>query len=390
VAPAHERFRPLTSSESRALIGNVASGLTVVTAADGPARRATTATAVAALAFEPPTLVVCLNEESATGRAISRARWFAVNVLAEHQEDLAVAFAGHVDDELERFSSQAGPHGEPLLDDALAVLLCEVADAVVGAAHTVFVARVHSAVADERVLVDRFAGAFHRLRLDAAVVARREIRRLIAHHELPAGDTVSIDRLASELELPRPAVSLALGDLERENLVLRDGAGRFIVAPLELDDLLDAVSALFVIWNGLVESTIGRVSRPVVDELRRRTEALRPREDGEAWSVQEWMLRSDAFFEGFLAVAPSAAVRDAWHGAGVRALHTRGWSGPGALTREDQIVLHASFAQIVESYAEHDIDATRPALHSLQDRIVAMFAAAYERHRAASVDAARL
>ena len=44
-------------------------------------------------ALDPPMLLVCLNQRLPTRDAVVEARHFAVNVLAEHQAELALQFA---------------------------------------------------------------------------------------------------------------------------------------------------------------------------------------------------------------------------------------------------------------------------------------------------------
>src|SRR6185436_18228365 len=85
--------RSLSAGEFRAVIGHFASGVTVITTVDEGVPFGTTASAVSSLSLEPPMLLICMNRSSTTGQAIHRSRSFAVNILGEHQAELAGHFA---------------------------------------------------------------------------------------------------------------------------------------------------------------------------------------------------------------------------------------------------------------------------------------------------------
>lgn len=106
-------------------MSRVAATVHVVTT-DGPAgRHGATATSVASLTDEPPTLIVCLNIASRAHRLASQNGVLAVNTLAGRHEALARAFASPshgVDDG--RFGQGAWEFlatGAPVLEDAIAV-----------------------------------------------------------------------------------------------------------------------------------------------------------------------------------------------------------------------------------------------------------------------------
>src|SRR5919206_600656 len=62
--------RSLTSDEFRDVISHFASGVTVITALHDGRAYGTTASAVTSLSLEPPMLLVCMNKQSETGRAV--------------------------------------------------------------------------------------------------------------------------------------------------------------------------------------------------------------------------------------------------------------------------------------------------------------------------------
>src|SRR5512141_1144415 len=111
--------RSLTPEEFREVISHFASGVTVVTAVHDGRAFGTTASAVTSLSLEPPMLLICMNRQSETGRAVAAAGHFAVNILGADQIELAKTFARKGGDKFAGVPVSAGRWGEPLFDEAL-------------------------------------------------------------------------------------------------------------------------------------------------------------------------------------------------------------------------------------------------------------------------------
>jgi flavin reductase (DIM6/NTAB) family NADH-FMN oxidoreductase RutF len=174
--------RRLTSEEFREVIGHFASGVTVVTVSVDGRLYGTTASAVTSLALEPPMLLVCMNRESATGRAMASAGTFAVNILGEEHGELATRFARKGGDKFAGVELTDGEQGHPLLAHAIAQLECRVTEQVVAGTHVVFIAEVETGSARPGAPpLAYFRGRFGRLELadevepDDAGAARRAI-----------------------------------------------------------------------------------------------------------------------------------------------------------------------------------------------------------------------
>lgn len=158
--------RAVTGEEFRDVIGRFASGVTVISVECEDESYGTTANAVSSLSLEPPMALVCMNETSSTGRAIARARAFAINILGEGQAELARRFATKAPDKFDGVPVVRGPFGQPLIDGALATVECEVVQAVRGGTHTVFIGEVRSASSQEGAPLAYFRGRFGRLELE--------------------------------------------------------------------------------------------------------------------------------------------------------------------------------------------------------------------------------
>jgi flavin reductase (DIM6/NTAB) family NADH-FMN oxidoreductase RutF len=146
----------------RDVIGRFVSGVTVITARCGGKDYGLTASAVASLSLDPPMLLVCINKSTGTCHAVSESKRFAVNILQEDQGPLALRFATPNTDKFAGVHIAYGEFGEPVLQDALAVLECRVAEEVTGGTHSVFLAEVQTARAREGFPLAYFRGKFGR------------------------------------------------------------------------------------------------------------------------------------------------------------------------------------------------------------------------------------
>lgn len=132
-------------------MSSLAAAVSVITVASPHSgRTGMTATAVTSLSAEPPMLVACLNRSSSVARALPTTGWFAVNVLAAGQEDVAAVFAGRAGASGEdRFATGrwlVHTRGVPVLDGAVASFVCAAANSMHQSTHTVVIGSVDDVV----------------------------------------------------------------------------------------------------------------------------------------------------------------------------------------------------------------------------------------------------
>lgn len=164
--PPDNRLQPLTPQAFRDVIGHFASGVTVITTRLDGVLHGTTASAVSSLSLEPPMLLIAMNRTSVTGKAVLESGAFAVNILGEGADELARRFAAKGEDKFDGVDVTLGDHGQPLLVDALAQLVCRVTQQVEVATHVVFLAEVHEATARPGAPLAYYRGKFGRLAFD--------------------------------------------------------------------------------------------------------------------------------------------------------------------------------------------------------------------------------
>ena len=130
----------------RAVMGNFATGVAVVTATGPVGPVGMTANAVCSLSLEPLLLLVAFDNGARTLGVVRDVERFGVNVLAAGQEDLARLFASKLP-EAEKFAGVAHSvhDGIPVLDGALAWVGCQLERLVPGGDHTIGIGAVVSA-----------------------------------------------------------------------------------------------------------------------------------------------------------------------------------------------------------------------------------------------------
>ncbi|MGY1640412.1 flavin reductase family protein [Geodermatophilus sp. SYSU D00703] len=133
----------------REVLGHFASGVTVVTAMaeDGPI--GFTCQSFSSLSLDPPLVLFAPARTSRTWPQLREIGRFCVNVLAEDQHDLSGAFARSGVDKFAGVHWRPSRQGQPVLDDVVAWIDCELWAEYDGGDHTLVAARVLDLGADE-------------------------------------------------------------------------------------------------------------------------------------------------------------------------------------------------------------------------------------------------
>jgi 3-hydroxy-9,10-secoandrosta-1,3,5(10)-triene-9,17-dione monooxygenase reductase component len=147
----------------RATLGHFCSGVTIVTAVapEGPAGM--TCQSFCALSLEPPLILVCPGKTSSSWPRIEASGTFAVNVLADDQEELCRGFAAKGGDKFAGVGWSPGPFsGAPVLAGALAWLECRLEQLHDAGDHLIAVGRVLDLQAREGRPLLFFRGGYGR------------------------------------------------------------------------------------------------------------------------------------------------------------------------------------------------------------------------------------
>jgi flavin reductase (DIM6/NTAB) family NADH-FMN oxidoreductase RutF len=139
----------MDTSAKKTVLDHFPYGLYVVTVSHEGAEHGMTANWVTQAAFEPPMVVIAVQNESKTIEMIRDARHFAVNVLQEGQRELAAKLArssGQAPQKLKGIKTKPGPEsGAPLLVEGLGWVECRVVATLPAGDHTLVLGEVEAA-----------------------------------------------------------------------------------------------------------------------------------------------------------------------------------------------------------------------------------------------------
>lgn len=134
--------RTVDPREFRRVMGHFPTGVSVLTTVHEDELHGMTANSFTSVSLEPMLVLACLACGARTALAIQSAGHFAVNILAEHQEDVSQRFAKPGQDHFEGLDVIRGHRGLPLLPGCLAYLVCAVEDVVQAGDHDIVLGRV--------------------------------------------------------------------------------------------------------------------------------------------------------------------------------------------------------------------------------------------------------
>ncbi|WP_417523925.1 flavin reductase family protein [Marinovum sp.] len=127
----------------RSAFGSFMTGVTVVTTRNAHGQPVGfTANSFTSVSLDPPLLLVCPGRFLSTHDTFAQCRHFAVNVLAEGQEDVSNTFASYKGDRFARVAHRIDALGNPLIDGALAQFSCTTERAMDAGDHSLLIGRV--------------------------------------------------------------------------------------------------------------------------------------------------------------------------------------------------------------------------------------------------------
>jgi len=120
------RGAAMNSRHFRSVMGAFATGVAIVATEWKGELFGATINSLTSVSLEPCMLLVCTSEGSATGTAIRKRELFSVNILGQHQSDLAARFTETQKSRFEDLAVAFSADGLPLLQGAAAHMCCRV------------------------------------------------------------------------------------------------------------------------------------------------------------------------------------------------------------------------------------------------------------------------
>ncbi|NPT53062.1 flavin reductase family protein [Paraburkholderia elongata] len=132
-------------STFKAALRGMASSVCVITTCDEAGRpHGMAASAVVSVSFDPPSMLISVNESASISERLKSKRAFCINVLTSKHGPIVEAFSNSAMHE-HRFASTdwaQGVRGLPYLRTAQASIFCEEDGSLTYGTHTVFIGRV--------------------------------------------------------------------------------------------------------------------------------------------------------------------------------------------------------------------------------------------------------
>jgi len=124
----------------RKVMGNFASGVTVVTTAVDGQAHGMTVSAFISVSLTPPLVLVSLHNDAHIHTLLPQVGRYAVSILAEDQKPVSQHFAGWPQEGLK--INFVWRDGLPLIENALAHLVCDISASHPAGDHTLYLGRV--------------------------------------------------------------------------------------------------------------------------------------------------------------------------------------------------------------------------------------------------------
>jgi len=156
----------IDSQQLRYVLGHFATGVTVITTKDGSGKPfGLTANAFTSLSLNPPLVLVCVDKTVQCYACFEESKLFAVNLLAENQEEISRRFATKGVEKFAGIQWRTSEHGLALLEGAIGYIECKVAQSYNGGDHTIYVGEILAATASGDRPLLFFKGRYRKLPL---------------------------------------------------------------------------------------------------------------------------------------------------------------------------------------------------------------------------------
>jgi flavin reductase (DIM6/NTAB) family NADH-FMN oxidoreductase RutF len=130
------------SQLQRKIMGQFATGVTVITMTNGDETWGMTANAVTSVSLDPPLVLVCVERKNQTHPRLSEAGCFAINILAAGQKELSDRFAFPGPKDCSGLDVTTAVTGAPILPGTLGHVDCQVHQVVAAGDHDIFLGEI--------------------------------------------------------------------------------------------------------------------------------------------------------------------------------------------------------------------------------------------------------
>lgn len=141
-----------------------ATGVTIATVLDpAGSPHGLTINSFTSVSLEPPLVLICIAHKVRLLQHFLDTRYFGINVLGEHQQELSGHFARSGVDRFAAVEWFEGRTGVPLLPDVLATLECELSQTLAAGDHMILIGEVLHLSCGEGDPLAFYNSAYHKL-----------------------------------------------------------------------------------------------------------------------------------------------------------------------------------------------------------------------------------
>jgi flavin reductase len=151
------------SKKQRKIMGQFATGVTVVTTGGEAGQHGLTANAVASLSLDPPLVLIAVEKRAISLDFLKKNRCFAVNILRLEQEEASRRFATAGPKDFTGLNITTAATTAPILADCLAYVDCRVIDILPGGDHEIFLGEILAGEYHGGEPLLYYAGGYRRL-----------------------------------------------------------------------------------------------------------------------------------------------------------------------------------------------------------------------------------
>ena len=151
------------SQLQRKIMGQFATGVTIITMSNGGETWGMTANAVTSVSLDPPLVLVCVERGNQTHPQLTEAGCFAMNILSAEQKELSDRFAFTGPKDCSGLEVSTAATGAPILPGTLGYVDCQVREVVTAGDHDIFLGEIVAGELFEGAPLLYFGGGYRTL-----------------------------------------------------------------------------------------------------------------------------------------------------------------------------------------------------------------------------------
>ncbi|MFL0798303.1 MAG: flavin reductase family protein [Cellvibrionaceae bacterium] len=149
----------------RSALGQFPTGVAVVTTLDEDNNKVgMTISSFNSVSLNPPLVLWSIDKQAGCFDAFQQCTYYAINILAEQQQDVSNTFAQQNIDKFANIKHTTGNHNIPLLEDCCAVFQCKIEHRYDGGDHIIIVGRVEDFSENKKAPLVFHNGAYAELK----------------------------------------------------------------------------------------------------------------------------------------------------------------------------------------------------------------------------------